>query len=807
MRVFVRLPDQELVRRELGGKADGLSRLLLAGARVPPAFVLRADRTPDRDELKRELAQVWEELGGGPVAVRSSAVAEDSGAASFAGQHDTVLEVKSLAEAEAAIERCQASAYSARAIEYRSRAGVHDASMAVIVQKMVRADAAGVLFTCDPVARRRDRLLVEAVRGLGDALVSGRATPSRWIVGRDDPAVLEYTPASPDEPAPLSEALVLALAREALRLESALGGPQDIEWAVEGGELFFLQARPVTTALDKPTRTLAWTNSNTGELVPDAVTPLAFTLLERSVRSLLEGILAKLGVDVGDAPIVGVVGGRIYFCLNTLVSMVRRMPGASGKHPADLFGGDRAGIDRAMAALKPSDYLDVNVKLTAMVAGGARLMFTMLRHSRVDEAAALAPVAAIVGELAKQPPASLGDRELADRLEERPNLLVRSQEGLLAGLVGLACAQALPWLTRRWLGDADGSLGNRLLTGLGGLDSAEASLALWKLSEHARPLAAELSSGRRWAELARDPAAGAFSAELERFMRDHGHHARSELDLFVPRWSEEPDAILATLRAFLARPEAKSPIELHRERGEARKALEAECRARLSWPLTTLFDAVLGRAQRAFRIRENLKSMGVRLMGLTRMDVLEAARRLVARTVIAEVEDIFFFELQEVSAALRDPQAAPSAETLAERRRIFREAQALAPPPVVVGAWSPDQGGPAPVEGGELMRGIGVSAGVAEGIARVVLRADEETRVSPGEILVAPFTDPGWTPYFVAAAAVVVDLGGVLSHGSIVAREYGIPAVVNVGRATKVVKSGQRLRVDGNRGEVTILDV
>lgn len=227
--------------------------------------------------------------------------------------------------------------------------------------------------------------------------------------------------------------------------------------------------------------------------------------------------------------------------------------------------------------------------------------------------------------------------------------------------------------------------------------------------------------------------------------------------------------------------------------------------ARLNPVKQLVFRAVLERGQRGTRLREQLKSESVRRVSMTRTTLLELGARLVQRGALAQVDDVFFLRLAELDE-VRTASGPRWLRTVARRRAEHRQWLPLSPPPVVVGALDPASALPPPVPDATVLKGLAVSGGVVEGVARVVLRSDEDTRVAPGEILVAPFTDPGWAPYFVAASALVVDLGGMLSHGSIIAREYGIPAVVNVGHATRRIASGMRVRVDGFRGEVTILE-
>jgi pyruvate,water dikinase len=247
--------------------------------------------------------------------------------------------------------------------------------------------------------------------------------------------------------------------------------------------------------------------------------------------------------------------------------------------------------------------------------------------------------------------------------------------------------------------------------------------------------------------------------------------------------------VLAILREWSSA-EGMTPAAIFARAIERREQLEADAVRRLTPPRRWVFSAVLERARRGTRLREQLKSESVRRLALCRSTLLDAGRRLVARGTLEAVDDVFFLRLGELRGALLDRPEARWQRTVARRRAEHRQWVPLSPPPVVVGRLDPATALPPPVPDAPVLSGLAVSGGVVEGIARVVLRSDDQTRVAPGEILVAPFTDPGWAPWFVAAAALVVDLGGMLSHGSIIAREYGIPAVVNVGCGTRRIKSG-----------------
>jgi pyruvate,water dikinase len=292
-------------------------------------------------------------------------------------------------------------------------------------------------------------------------------------------------------------------------------------------------------------------------------------------------------------------------------------------------------------------------------------------------------------------------------------------------------------------------------------------------------------------------------------MRRHGHHTRAEIDVRNPRWSETPDYVLEVIRGYLDGMDhgMPDPVEAHAKRTGEAERVAASCRRELGPLKRAIFGFTLGRARMGSVVRENVKSEAIRWIDAIRRNVLELGERLAARGVIGERDDIFFLSLDEVGPVSAGMVEFDVRRTISERRSEFERNLTLDPPPVVVGDWDPARSPRLPErKPARVFEGLSVSAGYARGRARVILRGDEGHQVLPGEILVAPFTDPGWTPYFLPAAGIVMDMGGMLSHGSIVAREYGIPAVVNVGPATELIRTGQLIEVDADHGVVRVLD-
>ncbi len=825
------LPLARLRRRDAsraGGKAANLGELLAAGLPVPDGFCvttaayrLARGGTQVPESVAVAVRSAWAALAGAapdlPLAVRSSATSEDTRHASAAGQYETVLNVRGPDDLLAAVRRCWDSLHSGRAAAYRARRGQggHDPAMAVLVQPMLAPQCAGVVFTADPLSGDRRRVVLEAVRGTADALVSGRGTPERLVLTRVG-EVLERTASGP---VCLDDEWARRLVQLALRAERVFGVPQDIEWALADGQFWLLQSRPIA----KPPRTrrsnaaapVVWSNVNVGELLPDVVTPMAWSLLHMFVMQLFAPFFRLIGIDLRREPWFVRIAGRVYANLSIFARFGRALPGA--RLELDVaFGGHETTRPEVSAALRAS-AADCGWGVRARVLAGLPwLLLTFLRYcgprsnERLVQKVTRRTDALVALELAGQ-----SDRALLELLTTGIRDACRDANALAAAAVGVTLSQALFRLTRRWLEDDSGALANRLLSGAGAMASADSALELWRLAEWGRAqpevrqvLDSQAEFGQAQPALQATPAGREFLARWGEWNTRHGHHTFAELDVGRPRWSESPDYVLGLLRSYAAAPADHTPPAVHARRDAERTRLVADCRLRLAGWRWRLLEYVMRRARRGLATRENFKSQAVRVVAVMRGALLEFGRRLVRRGVLAAPDDVFFFEVEELESLLDGRLGSAAGARVAARRAECERYRALDPPPVIVGTLDEAQSRtPAaqPVDGdSHVWRGLAVSPGRAAGPARVVLRPDGTDPVRPGEILVAPFTDPGWSVYFLTAAGLVVDMGGLLSHGSIVAREYGIPAVVNVGPATTRIRTGQWVEVDGDRGVVRV---
>jgi pyruvate,water dikinase len=609
------------------------------------------------------------------------------------------------------------------------------------------------------------------------------------------------------------------LGRAVRRIERRLDSPQDVEWAIRDGTLWFLQARPIT-AIPQPKSwedRQAWANMNTGEVMPDVTTPVTWSMIQLLFYPLFRSVCRLAGADVRKHPVVGRVAGRVYFSINVGMAAGRPFgltPDKAAKSETIFGGGHMNKFHLGELDIPDEDLPDLGFSWPKYILSMPGIVYSLLSHSpkRGDRARArikahndkfreidlrVMDTAELAGILITGLWQNLGDLDLLYLVTSAPALV----------LFDFAC--------RRWLNDQDFTLGYRLLVAQGGMADTEAGLDLWRLAELAHADAwteATLSSRDSWDQV-RERLRGAehgrrFLEAWERFMTEHGHHCRGELEFYNVRWSERPDYILDMVRNYLRSIEEVNPLENRRRLAAERDELVEQCRSRLKNPIKrALFTRSLRQVRKLAVDRENWKNEVVRQLTTRRQVLLILGDRLHESGVLPDPDDVFFLELDEIEALAIGRADFDPKPRIAERRAEYERNKAFTPPPVVVGRFDPQKHVLPRIDATEKeLQGIAVSPGIVTGKARVILRTDDHEHVEAGEILVAPFTDPAWTPYFLPAAGIVMDQGGILSHGAIIAREYGIPAVVNVGPASKIIQTGQMLRVDGDRGVVTILE-
>ncbi|MDS4026416.1 MAG: PEP/pyruvate-binding domain-containing protein [Candidatus Contendobacter sp.] len=842
----------------VGGKGWNLARLARYGFRVPAGGVLsvaacqrfldvhglrledlaenpeRLDALPLPDDLAQAIDAALEDwdIATTPLAVRSSAVAEDSENASFAGVLESFLNVRRREDLHRAIRRCWASAWSARANAYRERMGVaaDAASPAVVLMALVlpRAEtlAAGVAFSCDPRNGREDRFFIAANEGYGETVVGGHADPDEFVIEMGDhsprpfvaerrlgrkecrsiPAenggTMQVAVVPTSDRLILDDARLLRLARLVQRIKWALGHGeqhQDIEWVFDGVDFHVVQARPVTT---RPRYTYPvlmaqpeiWTNGNFRDSLPMAQPALVWTLEAHPIRVILETTLRAAGYPL----LPGVARtrlwrGRGYFNCNVMQWEFWEGFGTAPALTNHFLGGHQ---DAITVPARPSPRLRWRRLLRNLRLARA------LGHAHKRASAEFKRLYEWTESQRRRDWRTLPDRALTDSL-------------LTAGVVDgernlhlLQSTSAASWmlligLLKRWFGAQAEQIANALLINGAPITSAQHGLALAELAKAAvadpaatRFFTAEPFTPAAWREL---PTESAFRCGFEAFLDEYGHRCVYELDLRNPRWREDPQWLLATIQPMVRNDEHRRILQ---HRNETAAAAWRQVCAKTPRPLHGLIRRLARQSAHEAEQREMAKSILVRQAEISRIVALEIGRRLTERGLLTTAEDVFHCTIEDLCELMEDVwDGVGLADLVADRKARLASLDAESAPDTLVES-SPVRADVTVPSNDRTLTGLGVAAGVATGPTCLIADPRHAEHFAAGDVLVAPSTDPAWTPLFLRAAALVTETGGFISHGAIVAREYGIPAVVNVPGAMRRIAQGTRLTVNGNTGRV-----
>ncbi|MGW3612377.1 rifamycin-inactivating phosphotransferase [Micromonospora sp. NPDC005163] len=764
--------------------------------------------------ITRALTQLGERAA---YAVRSSATAEDLPTASFAGQQDTYLNVMGLAAILQQVSRCWASLFTERAVTYRQRNGIdhHGVHMAVVVQRMAFPQAAGVLFTADPVTSNRKVASVEASFGLGEALVSGLVNADAFQV-RDgkiiDRAIATkrlaihalptggtteqvIDPQRQEQPA-LTDAQVVRLVQLGRRIEAHFGHPQDIEWCLVDDDFQIVQSRPITTLFPVPEtgdgENHVYLSVGHQQMMTDPMKPLGVSMWQLTAMAPMQE-----------------VGGRLF------VDVTRRL--ASPASRAGFL--EMAGRDDPLTRDALETVLDRHDFVPALPDGGPggppvggapapietdpAIVTELIERSQVSIAALRSNIRAKTGP-------ALFDF-LLEALQEQKRVLSDplSMQAIMAGLQGTW------WLNDRlweWLGERNAA--DTLTLSAPGNVTSEMGLALLDVADVIRPhpeVVAFLKGVEDEGFLNELPKlAGGTEARdaIEAYLERYGMRCVGEIDITRPRWRERPTTLVPVLLDNIRNFEpgaARRRFEQGRQEAE-KKTQEVLGRLRALPDGERKADEtkrMIDRVRTFIGYREYPKYAIISRYLVYKQALLEEAERLVRANVLRAREDLFYLTFQELHDVVRTNQA--DDQLIHRRKEAFRSYQALTTPRVLTsegegisGAYRRED-----VPTGALV-GLPVSGGIVEGRARVILDL-AEAALEPGDILVTAYTDPSWSPLFVAIEGLVTEVGGLMTHGAVIAREYGLPAVVGVANATRLIRDGQRIRVHGTDGYVEIL--
>jgi phosphohistidine swiveling domain-containing protein len=847
--------DSTDVRQPLGGKARGLAALRPAGLPIPAWIALTPDAlheslSPDQRQALRVadnaaalvaaleqvqpsptvMAELQAALGelcpaGEQVAVRSSAADEDGVKESFAGQLDSFLCVPpgEVAEKVAAVWR---SGFSARVLAYRRERGLAPVPQApaVLIQRMIHADAAGVAFGADPVTGCHDVAVICAVSGLGAKLVAGECDADTYHVHLQG----NISRPHPDgRAAILDDTQVRAVADLVRRTGEFLGCPQDVEWAFADGQLYLLQARPITTlatAADPVGTLQLWDNSNIAESYNGVTTPLTFSFARRAYEEVYRQFCRLLRVPAARLAqnddvfrhMLGLIRGRVYYNLGSWYRALALLPGFTvNRRFMEQMMGVKEGLPEAIAAKLASatwrerlrDAFHLLGSLGALIACHLTLRRRTRRfRQRLEQA---------LGGTRPDLSRLRADELAAYYRDIESQLLMRWDAPLVNDFLAMIFFGVLRKCVERWCPDAEGTLQNDLVGGEGGMISAEPALRLRAMAQTAvldPALTRTLCEGTVAEAVQALRQAPGLWEQYESYLEKFGDRCLEELKLESPTLHDDPALLLHSVGQLARRlqenagspPVPTAPDNRRRAEERVRQALRFHPLRRL------LFSWVLRHARGRVRDRENLRFERTRLFGRARQIFVELGRQFHAAGLLDQPRDAFYLEVEEILGFIEGTTTCTDLRGLAAVRRAeFDRYRQTEPPP---GRF--ETRGPVHLENsfrgaakadepaGEQRQGLGCSPGVVRGMVRVITDPRSATLHS-GEILVAERTDPGWILLFPAAAGLIVERGSLLSHSAIVARELGIPAVVSLPGATRWLLDGEWVELDGGRGLVT----
>lgn len=783
------VPLVDLGRNDLadaGGKGANLGELVRAGLPVPEGFVVTTDAYASvissldlkiverlgggeaalirRDleaaimpaEVRAAIVKAYADLGAGPVAVRSSATAEDLPGAAFAGQHDTSLNVVGEPALIEAVRRCWASLWTDRAVAYRGRIGVDSegVKIAVVVQRMINAGVAGVMFTADPLSGDRDAIMIEASGGLGEAVVSGMITPDHYLLD-DQGRIRSFQPGDPDHSQRLPDSVLAELARLGHAVANHFGRPQDIEWAYAEGRVWLLQARAMT-ALPPPPVKLNAAQRRLGSVLLDylPVRPYPIdmsTWVPYGPAGLMAGVIGKFGL-------------RDAF---------------EGFLPEDEYGV----VDR---------FVPLTPRPTAGVLLAPWRIATLARRHdlrRWTDDPRFADFLNRVRDLEAQDRTTMSWPQLKTMPRQALDLIKPIGDLRIDFLPGTVLALLRLVITLRVLGRSD-MLFDLVVGPTRTSDGNHALEALASLARENERLREAINS-LDVKELAAFPE---FQAQFNAYLAEYGHRETVTPVLVTPPTQREaPETVLALIKVLAAQP-PRPPEDSDRALSELLKhplLRGPRRRARV--------ERWVQAARDGMAFREDSHFYFLMPLPILRQSLLEMGRRLYDAGVLDEPDDVFHLRLEELEA-IDDPITLAKPESLRAKVRVraARRAELEGVRLIDPAAVFPPQD-----RGDAIVTGSPASSGVATGPVTVIREPAEFDRLTTGDVLVCQYTNPAWTTLFQRAAAVVVDSGGAASHAAIVAREYGIPAVMGTGTGTSTLTDGQLVTVDGTTGRVT----
>ena len=854
----------------VGGKALGLARLLAGGFPVPPGFCVtteaydRACHAPgfssgeqwqaalhssgserqrildhcrtiiqhyDIVELTTQIVEQVRRLDvplHGLWAVRSSATNEDGAHASFAGVYRTGLGIPQ-EEIGSSVKDLWLSIWDERVLNYYATSGLGAAppAMAIVIQPLLEAQAAGVAYSVHPLTGRATQVMINAVAGLAATLVDGSVTPDQYVVEIEQHGqpirISERTVVGQTQSLrvtgrglqlmPLSDQVVgrgtlsddqlFALARAAKQIEKAFGHPVDLEWLYDAHGLWILQARPIS-GLVRPRQLTnddcEWSRANFKETLPELPSPLGLSFVEQFMDRYIVSPYRRMGCHIPEGiSSVRTLKGRPYINVTLFYFLVAQLKG-DPSFLTEQMGGE---VLARPPEVRPLGWVALARASVVMMAE----MRKAVRYGPVW----FAEMKAMVGEHRADRLRIVSGEEIALRLDAIEQWLDKRE--LTFGIAGgvAQCLQALGGLLPRWLGDDWRALLNGALQGQAAVISAQQIVRLAEIADMVRhnPSTASLFTGEGWdaGEVLRKLDGTDVLRAFNRYLDDYGHRGVGESDVMSPRFADQPELLLTVLRAQILDPTSATPADILQRQTMARERALAEIHNRLGWRLHrwVIFSWWYRRLCRFFALREANRHHLMYYSAATRNLLLRLGEWLVERGRLSSQEDIFYLPIEAypdvIAGGSRDWQG------MIQARRAERDHYATLTVPDTIQDWGEavrGTGASCIVDPDGVLRGIPISGGQVTGPVRFVRSIEDWNRVCRGDILVVSVIDPGMAPLFGVAAGLVAEMGGTLSHGAIIAREYGLPAVANVSGVITRLKEGDQISLDAERGEIIV---
>ena len=772
------LPEE--IYPSVGGKAKGLDMLVRQGFTVPEGFVIT-----DTDLIDEEaIYQAFDAMKAEKVSVRSSASNEDQSSASNAGQYETCLFVDRSHLMES-VKKCLESLNSRRVEDYARHFELKQGTMNIVVQEMIDSDKAGVLFTAGP--NNGSAILIEAVSGQGENLVSGQVTAHRYEISRK-----YYRPCSDDL---LNEYEIKRLYETGKKVRTVFAEEKDLEWAIHNGQLYLLQMRPITTEIidieefdrDDDLSGHLFTKRNVGEMMPGAVTPLTLSTSAKAIDYGMRYMLYKAGVysspyEEKPLRLISSISGHLFFDMNLLYNMYAKVGIANPQSMNLSIMGEYHDYPPITAKFSNPIVRGINsVKFLSYVMTGKRAMKrfdTMLTKVHFTETSSYQELYRSI------------DYNLA-YLDE--SLIYHYASSSSSG----SATSTLYMMLDKYFPDKKRyqSFLSHLLTNIPNIESADILSCLQEMAaliKKREPKAVDFSAGELLEFIKNDAET---NAKYQDFLARHGHRCIKEAEMRNKPWREDELPLMNYLQSIINSPmklvQSEEKIDLRKEFAFIRN------------PLLKRASIIFAkRARQAVVDREYTKSQLIQIIDLFKQQYARLAKLMMTANVLTDTDLIYFLTHTEIGKLI---DGDTTLLAVAERRRkAYAIQENLSFDDIYIGKPTADVFDVGQNDG--VMKGVPVSNGECEGIVRVVYSIDDANKLQKGEIMVARFTDIGWTPYYSIVNGMITEIGSSLSHGAVVAREYGLPAIVNMKGATKLLKNGDRIRMDAGKGTVVLAE-